>query len=56
VGNDIAGEILRLARFENVTQIVVGPSHGGFLAELFRRSLPETRWLSRTSPVVEPEP
>ena len=40
VGNDIAGEILRIARFENVTQIVVGRSQGGFLAELLRRSLP----------------
>ncbi len=40
IGNDIAGEILRLARFENVTQIVVGRSRGGFLAELLRRSLP----------------
>ena len=40
VGNDIAGEILRLSRFENVTQIVVGRSRGGFLAERFRRSLP----------------
>ena len=40
IGNDIAGEILRIARFENVTQIVVGRSRGGFLAELFRSSLP----------------
>jgi hypothetical protein len=32
VGNDIAGEILRLARFENVTQIVVGRSRVGFFA------------------------
>ena len=40
IGNDIAGEILRVSRFENVTQIVVGRSRGGFLAELFRSSLP----------------
>ncbi|HEY1244659.1 MAG TPA: sensor histidine kinase KdpD [Hyphomicrobiaceae bacterium] len=40
VGNDIAGEILRFSRFENVTQIVVGRSRGGVLAELLRRSLP----------------
>jgi len=40
VGNDIVGEILRIARFENVTQIVVGRSSGSFLAELFRSSLP----------------
>jgi two-component system sensor histidine kinase KdpD len=40
VGGDIAGELLRFARFENVTQLVVGQSRAGFLAELFRRSLP----------------
>jgi two-component system, OmpR family, sensor histidine kinase KdpD len=40
VGNDIAAEILRIARFENVTQVVVGRSRGGVLAELFGRSLP----------------
>jgi two-component system sensor histidine kinase KdpD len=40
MGNDIAGEILRFSRFENVTQIVVGRSRGGTLAELLRRSLP----------------
>jgi len=40
VGNDIPAELLRFARFENVTQIVIGPSRGGFFAELFRRSLP----------------
>jgi two-component system sensor histidine kinase KdpD len=40
VGNDIVGEILRLSRFENVTQIVVGRSRGGLLAELLRWSLP----------------
>jgi two-component system sensor histidine kinase KdpD len=40
VGHDIAGEILRFSRFENVTQIVVGRSRRGVLAELLRRSLP----------------
>ena len=40
VGNDIVAEILRLSRFENVTQIVVGRSRGGLLAELLRWSLP----------------
>ncbi len=32
--------MLRFAKFENVTQIVVGRSRGGFLSELLRRSLP----------------
>jgi two-component system, OmpR family, sensor histidine kinase KdpD len=40
VGNDMAGEILRFARFENVTHIVVGQWRRGFLAEVLRRSLP----------------
>ncbi len=40
VGNDLPAEILRFAKFENVTQIVIGRSSGGFVAELFRRSLP----------------
>src|ERR1700674_2525951 len=40
VGNDVPGELLRLARFENVTQIVIGRSAGGLFAEIFRRSLP----------------
>ena len=40
VGEDIPDELLRFARFENVTQIVIGRSHGGWLGELFRRSLP----------------
>ena len=40
VGNDIVAEILRLSRFENVTQIVVGRSRGGLLAQFLRRSLP----------------
>jgi two-component system sensor histidine kinase KdpD len=40
VGNDLPTEILRFAKFENVTQIVIGRSRGDFFAELFRRSLP----------------
>lgn len=40
VGSDMAAEILRFARYENVTQIVVGRWRRGFLGELMRRSLP----------------
>lgn len=40
VGADIPEELLRFARFENVTQIVLGRARGRFLSELFRRSLP----------------
>src|SRR5262249_25429251 len=40
VGNDIPGEVLRFARFENVTQIVIGRAGDSILAEIFRRSLP----------------
>jgi len=40
-GHDLAGEILRFARRENITQIVVGRSRAGFLARLLRRSLTE---------------
>ena len=39
-GSDLPAEVLRFAKFENVTQIVVGRSHGGFLSEILRRSLP----------------
>jgi two-component system sensor histidine kinase KdpD len=39
-GADLPDELLRFAKFENVTQIVVGRSRGGFLTELLRRSLP----------------
>jgi two-component system sensor histidine kinase KdpD len=39
-GADIPGELLRFAKFENATQIVIGRSRGGFLSELLRRSLP----------------
>ena len=38
--SDLAGELLRFSKFENVTQIVLGRSRGGFLTELLRRSLP----------------
>ncbi|MFA5899743.1 MAG: sensor histidine kinase KdpD [Hyphomicrobium sp.] len=38
--SDVASEILRFARLENVTQIVLGRSRGGYLTELLRRSLP----------------
>src|ERR1700674_1033759 len=40
IGDDIPAELLQFARYENVTQIVVGRSRNGILAELFRRSLP----------------
>jgi len=40
VGADLPAELLRFARFENVTQIVIGRSNAGPFAELFRRSLP----------------
>src|SRR5262249_5257352 len=40
VGSDMLGEVLRFAKFENVTQIVIGRSRGGLFAEIFRRSLP----------------
>jgi two-component system sensor histidine kinase KdpD len=39
-GNDLPAELLRFAKFENVTQIVVGRSQGRFINELLRRSLP----------------
>ena len=39
-GNDLPAELLRFAKFENVTQIVVGRARGGFFNELLRRSLP----------------
>ncbi|MBO0733029.1 MAG: sensor histidine kinase KdpD [Methylocapsa sp.] len=38
-GDDLAGEVLRFAREENITQIVVGRSRSGLLARLLRRSL-----------------
>jgi two-component system sensor histidine kinase KdpD len=39
-GTDLPTELLRFAKFENVTQIVIGRSHGGFFGELLRHSLP----------------
>ena len=39
-GSDLPAELLRFAKFENVTQIVVGRARGGFFSELLRRSLP----------------
>lgn len=39
-GPDLPAELLRFAKFENVTQIVVGRSRGGFISEILRRSLP----------------
>jgi two-component system sensor histidine kinase KdpD len=39
-GSDLPEELLRFSKFENVTQIVIGRSHGGFFSELLRRSLP----------------
>jgi two-component system sensor histidine kinase KdpD len=39
-GSDLPAELLRFSKFENVTQIVVGRSRGGFINELLRRSLP----------------
>ncbi|MBF9235155.1 sensor histidine kinase [Microvirga alba] len=40
VGADLVHELLRYAKFENVTQIVVGRSRGGWITELLGRSLP----------------
>ena len=52
-GTDLPAELLRFAKFENVTQIVVGRSRGGFLSELLRRSLPhELVRRRRTSPSI----
>jgi two-component system sensor histidine kinase KdpD len=39
-GTDLPAELLRFAKFENVTQIVIGRSRGTFFSELLRRSLP----------------
>jgi two-component system, OmpR family, sensor histidine kinase KdpD len=40
VGTDLPDELLKFAKFENITQIVIGRSGGGLFAEMFRRSLP----------------
>jgi two-component system sensor histidine kinase KdpD len=37
---DMPAEVLRFAKFENVTQIVIGRSRGSFVSELLGRSLP----------------
>src|SRR5262245_45618803 len=38
-GSDLPAELLRFAKFENVTQIVIGRSRDSFLGELLHRSL-----------------
>src|SRR5271157_2750969 len=50
-GNDFPTEILRLARRENVTQIVLGQSRAAFIGSLFGRSLPDA--LMRRSGTIE---
>jgi two-component system sensor histidine kinase KdpD len=40
VGRDLPGEILRFARRNNITQIVISRSRGSWLKEILRRSLP----------------
>ena len=40
VGNDLPAQVLRLARFENVTQIVIGRPRARLLGGIFHRSLP----------------
>jgi two-component system, OmpR family, sensor histidine kinase KdpD len=40
VGSDLPAELLRFAKFENVTQIVIGRSRDSYFSELLRRSLP----------------
>src|SRR5215510_9055135 len=39
-GADLPAELLRFARFENVTQIVIGRARDSFVSELLHRSLP----------------
>ena len=50
-GDDFPEEILRLARRENVTQIVLGQSRAGTLARLLGRSLPDA--IMRRSGTIE---
>jgi two-component system sensor histidine kinase KdpD len=50
---DLPAELLRFAKFENVTQIVVGRSQGGFVSELLRRSLPH-ELVRRTQDIAIP--
>ncbi|MDQ7251238.1 ATP-binding protein [Dongia sedimenti] len=40
VGRDLPGEILRFAKRNNVTQIVISRSRGSWIKEILRRSLP----------------
>lgn len=40
-GSDIPDELLRFARVENVTQIVIGRARGGMLQQWLQRSLPQ---------------
>ncbi|ABD09331.1 osmosensitive K+ channel signal transduction histidine kinase [Rhodopseudomonas palustris HaA2] len=40
-GNDIPDELLRFARFENVTQMVIGRARGGALRQWLAGSLPQ---------------
>jgi two-component system sensor histidine kinase KdpD len=50
-GNDIPDELLRFARFENVTQIVIGRARGGALRQLLYRSLPQ-RLMQRSTDIA----
>ncbi|MGB7259887.1 MAG: sensor histidine kinase KdpD [Pseudolabrys sp.] len=50
-GADLPAEVLRFAKFENVTQIVIGRSRGRFFSELFGRSLPH-ELLRRTQDIA----
>jgi two-component system sensor histidine kinase KdpD len=50
-GSDYAGEIVRLARRENVTQIVLGQSRAGLWRRLIGRSLPDA--LMREAGTIE---
>jgi two-component system sensor histidine kinase KdpD len=49
--NDFPSEIVRLARRENITQIVLGQSRAGILRRLFGRSLPDA--LMRRAGAIE---
>ena len=40
VGRDLPGEILRFAKRNNITQIVISRSRGSWIKEILRRSLP----------------
>jgi two-component system sensor histidine kinase KdpD len=49
-GNDLPDELLRFARFENVTQIVIGRARGGTLRQWLQRSLPQ-RLMQRSTDI-----